>query len=248
MNEVPYPEEFTPAMQSRVMAHRNHDHPKSRQFEFFGHFNADHTASGFEGNRIEDMTAEQAEIAVDVANRQAKNPAHRAAVRSSDPDAIPGVGAYDLVTMHEIDVRTEFRKQIVHFADIVLAVAVGVEDQILLRVLEAGNQRSTVAEVPLVMNHAQVWQLDGEPIEDLARLVFAAVIDHQHFEVIGCLAHLLGGRAHDALDSVLIVISRKKRGERNPFLHAANGIFSRVNSQGVGLSFRTLCFDILPLY
>ena len=86
MEEVPYPEKFTPAMHPRIMAHRNLDHTKSRQFEFFGHFNADDTASGFEGNRIEDITPEQAEIAIDVANGQAKNPAHRAPVYRADPE------------------------------------------------------------------------------------------------------------------------------------------------------------------
>src|SRR5437660_2903063 len=118
MYKVPESEELTPAIHPRIMANRNLDHSKSRQFEFFGHFNADDTASGFEGNRIEDITPEQAEIAIDVANGQAKNPAHRAPVCGADPDAIPRVGAFDLVTVHEIDVRPELSQQIVHFADI----------------------------------------------------------------------------------------------------------------------------------
>src|SRR3989442_5312790 len=100
------------------------------------------------------MTTEQAEIAIDVTNGQAKNPTHDAPVCRADPDAIPRVGAFDLVTIHEIDVRPEFSQQIVHFANIVLTVTVRIEDQILLRVLKAGNQCRTIAEIPLMMNYA----------------------------------------------------------------------------------------------
>ena len=48
------------------------------------------------------------------------------------------------------------------------------------------------------------------PIQNDAGLIFAAIIDHQHFEVAGHLAHLFGCGAHDAFNRVLIVIRGKK--------------------------------------
>src|SRR5438105_10806252 len=108
MYEMPQSEELTPAIHSGIMANRNLDHSKSSQFEFFGHFNADDTTSGFEGNGIEDVTAEKPKIAIHVANRQAEHPSHRAPVCRADADAIPGVGAFDFVTVDKINIGREF--------------------------------------------------------------------------------------------------------------------------------------------
>ncbi len=156
MYQVPQPEELAPAIHPRIMANRNLDHSKSRQFEFFGHFNADDTTSGLEGNGIEDVTAEKPKIAIDVANRQAEHPSHRAPVCGADPDAIPGVGAFDFVTVDKINVGREFGQEIVHFAHVVLAIAIRIEDEIFLDVCETGNQCRSVAEISFVMNHSQV--------------------------------------------------------------------------------------------
>src|SRR2546422_1618639 len=108
MCDVPHPEELTPAIHTGIMANRDLDHLKSCQFELLGHFNADDTASGFEGNSIEDVSPEQAEIAIHVANRQVENESHCAPVRCADPGAIPCIGSFHLVTVDEINMRPEF--------------------------------------------------------------------------------------------------------------------------------------------
>jgi hypothetical protein len=55
MDEVPDPEELTGSMHARVMTDRHFRHSKSRAFKFLGHLNADHAASRFKRDHIEDM-------------------------------------------------------------------------------------------------------------------------------------------------------------------------------------------------
>src|SRR5438874_6811470 len=133
---MPKPEEFATAIHTRIMTDRDLGHAETRQFELLRHFDTDDTASRFQGNRIENISAEQAEIAIHVTNREVENKSHDSAVYCADPDAIPGIRAFNLITVHQIDVRPEFGQQVVHFANIVLTIAVGVEDEIFLCVLE----------------------------------------------------------------------------------------------------------------
>ena len=79
-----------------------------------------------------------------------------------------------------------FGQQHRHFGRIVLAVAVGVEDEFLGRGRETGAQRAAVAAVLRVMDDADVIGIDArELVEDLRRVVAAAVVDDDHFEIGG---------------------------------------------------------------
>src|ERR1041385_942475 len=97
-----------------------------------------------------------------------------------------------------------------HLSNVILAVAVRVENEFLLRVLKARDQRRSVAEVLFVMNYAQARPFPRETVQDGAGFAFAAITDHQHFEIVGYFAHLLSSSAHNAFDGVLIVICRKE--------------------------------------
>src|SRR5262245_45859264 len=98
------------------MAHGYFNHSESCQFEFLGHLDTDDTASGFQRNPFEDVAPEEPEVAIDIANRKSKCPAHRAAVGEADPDSIPCIGAFDLVAVDEIDIRPELCEQVVKLA------------------------------------------------------------------------------------------------------------------------------------
>src|SRR5688572_17961011 len=140
-------------MHPRVMTNRNLEHSESSLFELFGHLNTDHTAPGFQGYGFEDITAKKAEVAVDVPNGNPECPSHGSAVNFADANAIPCIGALHLVTIHEIDAGCEASQEIVQFADVVLSVAVGVENQILSSILEARDQSRAIAEISFMMDH-----------------------------------------------------------------------------------------------
>src|SRR4051812_12097874 len=103
------------------------------------------------------MTAEEAEIAVNIANLQLENEPHGCPVGRPDPDAIPSIGPFYFIAIDEVDRGFQLRQQIVHFADIVLAVTIGIEDEVFLGIHETGNQRSPVSQVSFVVNDTNKW-------------------------------------------------------------------------------------------
>ena len=161
------------------MTDRDLHHLKPGIIELSGHFHADDAARGFERDDIEDTPANQAEVAVHVANRQREGKAHCPAIRGADPDPIPGVGAFHLVAVDEIDVGTELSQKVVDFADIVLSVSVGIEDQILSGIREAGDERGSISEIPRVVDRADEGQFPGEPVRNGSGLVLASVINDE---------------------------------------------------------------------
>ena len=76
-----------------------------------------------------------------------------------------GIRAFYFVAIDQIDVGPEFGKKIVHFADVVLTVAVGVEDEVLCGVRESGNQRRAISSIGFVVDHAQEWQFLTETFQ-----------------------------------------------------------------------------------
>src|SRR5688572_27816730 len=94
-------------MHPGIVANRNLNHSESSLFEFLGHLNTDNSAPGFQRNRLENVTAEKAEVAVDVSDGNPECPPHRSTVDLADPDAIPGVRPFHFVAIHEIDVGCE---------------------------------------------------------------------------------------------------------------------------------------------
>jgi hypothetical protein len=159
------------------------------------------------------MAPEKPEIAVHIANGDSKHPPHRSTIDLANEDAGPGVGPLYLVSVHQVDIRAETREKVMHFAHIVLPVAVGVEDHVFPDILESRDQRGAIAHVPFMMNHAKVRQLLRKLIENRACLVAAAVINDENFKIAGDFPHFFGRSAHDSLYRVLIVICRKEGAE-----------------------------------
>ena len=66
-------------------------------------------------------------------------------------------------------------------ARIVLEVAVGGDDDAAARVIEPGRERGCLPEVPPETNDAETRIVGLKPLEDLKRVVGAAIVDHDDF-------------------------------------------------------------------
>jgi hypothetical protein len=159
------------------------------------------------------MTPKKTEIAVDVADLQAENASHRLPIRGTDPDAVPGICAFDFITIHEVDCRLHLGQQIVHFPHVILAVAIGIEDEVFSGVREPGNQRSAVSQISFMVDDTKKREFGRKPIKRFSSFVLASVVDNQHFEIVRHLPHFISGGADYVFDRVLIVVRREERGK-----------------------------------
>src|SRR5262245_31217131 len=217
MNKVPEPEELAGSMLAWIVAHRHFRHLKTRLFELLCHFHANNTASGFKRNGFEDTAAEKPEVTVDVPNREPEDQFHYATVNYADPDAIPRIRSSDLVAIHQVDIGPECGKQAMNFTNVVLAIAVRVEDQVFPGILKTGNEGGSISKIPFVMDYTQIRQLGREPIQKFPSIVLTAIIDDNHFEVFRHFAHFHGRSADDSFDGVLVIVCREECGYRNHF-------------------------------
>ena len=156
----------------------------------------------------------QPEIAVDVANLEAEQQLHEVMVGAADHDAVHRVGAADLPAVDPVDIVGHLRPQRRHFRRIILAVAVGIEDEVLGRRRKSGAQRAAVAAILLVVDDADVIGIDPRQlVEDPGGVVLAAVVDDHHFIVVGQRRGDLDGGDHQAGDRAGIVVGRKEHAE-----------------------------------
>src|SRR6188508_309560 len=113
------------------MADGDLHHLQPSSIELSCHLHADHAACGLQRDDFEHTTANEPEIAVHVANRQSEGKAHCSAVGRPDPDPVPGIGAFHLVSVNEIDVWPELSQKVVDLANVILPVSVRIENKIL---------------------------------------------------------------------------------------------------------------------
>jgi hypothetical protein len=182
--KVTYPEKFTAAMKSRIVAYRDLRHSKSCDIEFSGHLHADYAASRFERDLFKYLAAKKPEVAVHVANREPEGKPHGSPVHFANDDAVPRIRAFYLVPVDQINVRSKFGEQIMDFPDIVLSIAVGVKDEVFGRVGESRDQCRAISPVGFVVDDSQEWQFLAEVFEYFSGTVFAPVVDNNHFEIV----------------------------------------------------------------
>ena len=163
------------------MADRDLHHLQPRSIELSCHLHADHAACGLQRDDFENATANQAEIAIHVANRQPEGKAHCSAIRRPDPDPVPGIGAFHLVSVNEIDVWPELSQKVVDFANVILSVSVGIEDQILSGIPETGNESGSISKILRMVDRADEGKFPGKPICNGACPVLASVINDNVF-------------------------------------------------------------------
>ena len=124
-------EELRLAVGAMVVMHRMLGDAKAGVLELLHHLQADHAAVLLEAHDVEDAAPHQAEIAVDVAHLQAEQQLHHVVIDAADDDAVQRVGAADLPAVHPVHIVGHLLPQQRHFGRIILAVAVGVEDEVL---------------------------------------------------------------------------------------------------------------------
>ena len=117
--------------------------------------NADLAGRVHERHPIERAPADQTEVAVGVADPQAEHELDEAVVHPPDHRAHHAVGASQLVALHHVDVVGRALDEQLERGRIELPIAVGVEDPLLGRRPEPGEQRAAVATVVLVRDDAQ---------------------------------------------------------------------------------------------
>ena len=118
-------------------------------------------------------------------SRRRERELHEPVVGAADDDPVQGVVAGDLVAVHEVDGGGERLPELHHLARVVLRVPVRVEDEVLRGGLEPRPQRPAVAAVRLVVHDLQPGEVLRHLVEERARVVGAAVVDHDHLVVVG---------------------------------------------------------------
>ena len=174
---------------------------------------ADDAGRAREAHLVEDLPAHQPEVAVHVAQPQAEGELDEPVVEPADHDPVQRVVAGDLVAVHEVHLGREGLEQRLQLARVVLRVAVGVEDELLRGGGEAGAQRPAVAAVLLVVDHLEPREVPRHLVEQLAGVVRAAVVDHDHLVVVGERPRRHVRHQRQARDGAGVVVGGKEDAE-----------------------------------
>ena len=134
---------------------------------------------------LQQGAADEAVIAIDIADADAEEKAGAEVVGLADPDAVGGVVAFQLEAVDEAGIGADQIEQAGQLGDIVLAVAIGVEDEVLGGGVKAAAQGAAVAAILGMGDDAQAGAILGaQLIENGGGIVVAAIVDHDDF-VIG---------------------------------------------------------------
>ena len=165
----------------------------------------------FEVDRI---APDQAEVAVDVARADAKQPARELVIQPPDRDAMPGIVTLGFVAVDQPDLRRSLAQQQFDLARIVLAVAVGIENVILGCGHEAAAQRGSVASVDRMCDYAKAGSVNLlEASEHLAGIVHAAVVDDDNLEVFHKIRKDFERSRQQAGERLRVIVGREKYGQ-----------------------------------
>jgi hypothetical protein len=101
------------------------------QLQLAHQLDADGPGGGGQANFLDQGAADQAEVTVHVAQADAEQTPRESVIDVADPHAMPGIAAFQFVAIHQADMAAEPGQQAGQLADVILAVAVGVEDEVL---------------------------------------------------------------------------------------------------------------------
>lgn len=160
------------------------DHLHAGAFEHGDEFDADGAARRPQGFAGEERAADEPEIAIDVAEADAEEEAGELVVDGTDDFAVPGIVAGNFVAVDEADFGGDGFEEGGEIGDVVLAVTVGVEDELVGRGGETGAEGTAVAAVFGVGDDAEAGgEFGDEGFEDKAGGVGAAIVDDDDFVV-----------------------------------------------------------------
>jgi hypothetical protein len=156
--QAPEVEELAAAIGAVVVVDGHLDEAEASVVEFLDHLQGDSAAVGLELDALEDAAAEEAEVAVGIAQGQAEDEAHEMVIEPADDQPMEGVAAGDLVAVGDVGaaILRQGLGELAHLVRVILGVAVGVEDPLLGGVAEAGAQGGAVAAVAGVGDDAEL--------------------------------------------------------------------------------------------
>src|SRR4029079_18559563 len=125
---------------------------ESGVLDLLHHLETNHAAGLLERDLLEDGSAQQTEVAVDIAHVHSEKQLHPVVIEAADHDPVQGIRTADLISVDEVDVVIECFPQPRHLRGIVLGVALRVEHQLASGRLEAALQCAAVAAVASVVH------------------------------------------------------------------------------------------------
>jgi hypothetical protein len=164
-------EKLAASIRPMVVMHGDFDDLAVPVLKLFHHLHADHTAVVRELDLLEETPLEESEIAVDIPDLQPEQEAHEALIDGTDDDPVSGIRPADLVPIYSINATPECLQQQRQFFDIILAIAVGIENQIFGAIREAGNERGAISSIDHMMNDLEKGIFMGQSIQQIARSV-----------------------------------------------------------------------------
>lgn len=171
-------------MQARVVMHPDFGNAAAGQLQLSNQFDTDRAAGGGELDIFHELTADEAEVTIDIADSNAKDRTGKRVVDVADPDAMSRIVALQLIAVDESDVRSKGGEELRQFANIVLSIAVRIEHQILGGRGKSAAERASVTTILRVRDDAQaIAELLLKFEEHFARIVLAAIVDNDDFEV-----------------------------------------------------------------
>jgi hypothetical protein len=145
-------EELAASIKPMVVMHGDLDDPAVPVLKLFHHLYADHAAIVRELDLLEETPSEESEIAVDILDVQPEQEAHKALIDGTNDNPVPGVRPADLVPVYRINATPECLQQQRQFFDIILAIPIGIENQIFGAIRETGNKSGAISSIDSMMN------------------------------------------------------------------------------------------------
>src|ERR1019366_6896546 len=190
-------------------------HPAARHFQLAHQFHADGAAGGSQMDPLQERAPDQTIIAIDIADADAEQQPRAEVVGLADPDAVRRIATFQLVAVHQAGIGAHQFQQARQFADIVLAVAIGIEDEFLGGRLEPAAQRAAIAAILWMRDHAQAGTIQAaQSFQHGGRVIATAVVDHDDFVIryVGCEGRERLGQ--QAGQRRRIVVCRKEDAQR----------------------------------
>ena len=154
---------------------------------------------------VEELAFEQFEAAIDIRNPDPQHHAHQHRPRLPVDAPHQWISAMDALARDDI-VRGNKRGEACHFLRIELPIAIGEHHVGLRGRADAGDHRAAVAAILWMMHDLDVRVLAREAIRDRAGLVGAAVIDDDHFPVVGNARKLGEETPHHAFHVRFLIV------------------------------------------
>jgi hypothetical protein len=190
------------------------DAARSGGLQAVDQLDADRAAVLLEPQAAHVLAAHEAEVAVDVADRQPEGEAHRGCVDGADDPALQRVGAVALVALHPVDAIRDVLGEANELRGVVLAVAVRVEDPVAAGLAQRGSQGAAVAPVPDVLDDPQPRLARGDLRKPLERVVGGAVVDDDYLALEPDLVECPRRPIHEAGDRPGVVVTEQARRDR----------------------------------